>query len=114
VVVGPPQALERHDGVVAAELLLAGELEGVRDRVQRLHGLGEPCFRVGVAVAVDHEVLEGRDIHDPELAAAGAVALEAALVVDLVRHTTILSPASDGGDATPFRTSGASVASRAW
>jgi hypothetical protein len=40
-VVGPPQALQGHDDVVASEVSLAGELELVGHRVQRCNCLAE-------------------------------------------------------------------------
>jgi hypothetical protein len=82
-VVGPPQALERHDDVVALQLLLAGELQLVGQRIERLGRPGEVPAGVGVAVPVDHQVLHLRHVNDLEPPLGCAVAVELLLEVRL-------------------------------
>src|SRR5690606_13371260 len=79
----PPESFERRDDVVAAELLLARELQCVRHGVEGLDGGGEGRRGVRVAVAVEHEVAELRELEDPELPTPGLVAVEGLLEVRL-------------------------------
>ncbi|WP_332888457.1 hypothetical protein [Serinibacter arcticus] len=80
-VVGPPQGLERHDDVVARELVATEELQRVRDRVERGEDVGVGGGGVGVAVAVDHQVGQGRHREDVEAAAPRGAARELLLQV---------------------------------
>ena len=57
-VVGPPEALQGWDDIVAPEAQLARELELVGHGVERLDRLAEGRRGVGVAPTVDHQVLQ--------------------------------------------------------
>ncbi|MNW58101.1 hypothetical protein D3C74_359470 [compost metagenome] len=83
-VLGGPQAFERPDDVVPAQVLLARELHGVREREQRLDRLSVGRGRVGVALAVDLQVVQGRH-DDPDELTGRRVELAVLLAqVDLV------------------------------
>src|SRR5690606_5767106 len=96
-VVRPPQALQRHDDVVQAQLLLAGELQLVGQREQRLDRFPEGRAGVRIAVSVDHQVLQRRNVDDAELPAAGAVAVE--LLEIGLGHARTLAGTTDTDDA---------------
>jgi hypothetical protein len=63
-VVGPPQTLERGDAILQTQLLLQGELQRVRQRVEGLDGVRVFGGRVGIPVPVDHHELHLGNAND--------------------------------------------------
>lgn len=62
-VIGPPESFEGHDGVVdGLGAIFNGELVGVGDGEEGLDGVGVIGGCVWVALAIDHEVVEGREV----------------------------------------------------
>lgn len=62
-VIGPPESFEGHDVVVdGLGAIFDGELGGVGDGEEGLDGVGVIGGGVGVALAIDHEVVEGREV----------------------------------------------------
>jgi hypothetical protein len=92
-VIRPPERLERHHDVVAIELALAQELQGVRNEVQGRQRIRIGLCGIGVSGAVDRQVSHRRNGHGLEPAAGRGVGRDLLLQVDLHRARRITTRA---------------------